>query len=211
MRRPLQCLVCWFFLSFFLLPFSLFFFPTLYPLFFSYLISLLLYVSHAWLCCVFFAFLIIPDQLKILTTALFSVLLMKKRLTIRKWRALLLLVFGVIVIVLNADQQGTSPAPHVLLSSTPPPVPGAQHLRSRIPASSARLVSSSSRSSPLSASTLSEVAAEISSSPSLSTFLTGVVSVLMMSSLSGFSGVFFERILKSDLETTIWDRNIQLR
>jgi UDP-sugar transporter A1/2/3 len=44
----------------------------------------------------------IVTQLKLLTTAVFSVIMLKKQLSPRKWRALLLLVIGVVVIQLAA-------------------------------------------------------------------------------------------------------------
>ena len=115
---------------------------------------------------------LLAEQLKILTAALFSVILMQKHLSLRKWRALALLVLGVIQIVSNVDQGYGSPS-----SSSSP----------RFPSSPADTLLFQ-----------------------WSVFFTGVAAVLVMVSLSGFSGVFFERILKRDPDTTIWDRNIQL-
>ena len=114
------------------------------------------------------------EQLKILTAALFSVVLIHKHLSMRRWRSLVLLVLGVIQIVANVDQGFGS-------ASTP-----------------------SSPSAPPSWTELNPF------QPHWSVFLTGVAAVLVMVSLSGFSGVFFERILKQDPDMTIWDRNIQL-
>lgn len=51
-------------------------------------------------------------QLKILTTALFSVLLLKRRLTLSRWFALFLLALGVGIVQLQStSSSGTSPAP----------------------------------------------------------------------------------------------------
>eukprot|EP01035_Chromulina_nebulosa_P021906 gene21906-28361_t len=89
-------------------------------------------------------------QVKILTTAVFSVLMLGKRLTILQWFSLIILTIGVSMAQLSA-----------------------QNL-------------SSSQNTTL-----------------------GFVAVLLASITSGFSGVYFEKLLKSST-TSLWMRNIQM-
>lgn len=93
-------------------------------------------------------------QLKILTTALFSVILLKKQLSQLQWVSLLLLAVGV-----GLTQISPSVSKDVQTS------PGDQ--------------------------------------------LMGLVAVLLACCTSGFSGVYFEKILKGST-TSIWIRNIQM-
>eukprot|EP00301_Raphidiophrys_heterophryoidea_P026858 c935_g1_i1.p1 GENE.c935_g1_i1~~c935_g1_i1.p1 ORF type:complete len:343 (+),score=81.67 c935_g1_i1:27-1031(+) len=90
-------------------------------------------------------------QLKILTTALFSVVMLGKHLSWIKWLALLVLTCGVAVV-----QTSTVTTPSTTESS-----------------------------------------------------FVGFVAVLLACLTSGFSGVYFERILKGS-NTTLWVRNIQM-
>jgi len=49
-------------------------------------------------------------QLKLLTAAVFAVILLKRRLSSRKWRALFLLIVGVVLIILATDQTSRAAA-----------------------------------------------------------------------------------------------------
>lgn len=95
----------------------------------------------------------VMQQLKILTTALFYVLLLRKHLSFKKWRALLLLLLGVILV---QD-----------ISSSCTPSSGKNNIK-------------------------------------------GVVAVLVITTLSGFAAVWFEKMLKGTQELSLWDRNFQL-
>ncbi|XP_067931898.1 UDP-N-acetylglucosamine transporter-like [Watersipora subatra] len=95
-------------------------------------------------------------QLKILTTALFSVFMLSKRLSSTQWLALLLLTIGVVLVqVMKSEDDGS-----------------------------------------MSDSTLGSVYASM-------------MAVLLASCLSGFNGVYFEKVLKSSKQS-LWIRNIQL-
>ena len=96
-------------------------------------------------------------QLKILTTAIFSVLMLKKQLASHQWIALLILFLGVALVQLL-----------------------------QISRSSSRTLDS--HQSPV----------------------TGFMAIIAACFLSGFAGVYFERILKGSKEVSLWIRNIQL-
>lgn len=96
-------------------------------------------------------------QLKILTTALFSVLMLRKRLLASQWEALILLTVGV---------------------------------------AAAQLASSGDNSN--------------NQSDQDQNALIGLMAILAGCVTSGFSGVYFEKILKGSLQTSLWMRNVQM-
>ncbi|GFS89036.1 UDP-galactose translocator [Nephila pilipes] len=96
-------------------------------------------------------------QLKILTTALLSVVMLKKRLSIQQWISLVTLFIGVAIVQLaqlNAPASG-----HPNHEQKP---------------------------------------------------FVGMMAIVVACCLSGFAGVYFEKILKSTDEVSLWIRNIQL-
>uniref|UniRef100_T1IWB2 Sugar phosphate transporter domain-containing protein n=1 Tax=Strigamia maritima TaxID=126957 RepID=T1IWB2_STRMM len=95
-------------------------------------------------------------QLKILTTAIFSVIMLKKSLGVMQWVALVLLLIGVSMVQ--------------LAESNAPSVAGGH------------------KQNPL----------------------LGLIAVVISCCMSGFAGVYFEKILKSTNEVSVWMRNIQL-
>ncbi|KFM59913.1 UDP-N-acetylglucosamine transporter, partial [Stegodyphus mimosarum] len=96
-------------------------------------------------------------QLKILTTAMFSVMILHKRLAITQWLALVLLMIGVALVQMPAT----------------------------------------------------ESALEENVDPSFSSKFLGLFVVLIACFSSGFSGVYFEKLVKSSAQS-LWIRNIQL-
>lgn len=105
----------------------------------------------------------ITYQLKILTTAMFSVIILRKTLLKTQWLALVLLFVGVAMVQLV----------HVTKSSS-----DGSHNDSKDDDASSRF--------------------------------TGLMAILMACILSGFAGVYFEKILKSTTQVSLWIRNIQL-
>lgn len=95
-------------------------------------------------------------QLKILTTALFSVFMLNKKLHKHQWLSLVILFVGVALVQLVEIKKKSS--------------------------------ASSSNQSPI----------------------VGFVAILIACCLSGFAGVYFEKILKGSAEVSLWIRNIQL-
>ena len=94
--------------------------------------------------------------MKVLTTAVFAVIMLSKRLVPNQWRALFLLVLAAILIEGPAQERSIDPT-----------------------------------------------------APKKDNNLIGVLAVTAMTVTSGFSGVYFEKVLKQ-MEGTIWERNFQL-
>ena len=104
-------------------------------------------------------------QLKTLTTAVFAVTMLHKRLSANQWRALCLVVLAA-----------------VLVESPPPVCPTAD---------------------------ADAAAATIAATTTTHNSTLGVILVLIICVLSGFSGVYFERVLKTT-QLSLWERNFQL-
>lgn len=121
-------------------------------------------------------------QLKILTTALFSVTMLGRILSIRKWISLVLLMAGVAIVQLPSDTLSpSSPAP-----DTQKP----DHARRS-------LVSLLSR--------------ESDSSSTGGNSVLGLVAVIIACAISGLAGVYFEKVLKDGSKNvSLWVRNVQL-
>lgn len=109
-------------------------------------------------------------QLKILTTAVLSVIMLRKQLTGLQWVSLILLFFGVAAVNVQANAQ--TPVQRVVASATQlvtaPPKPVVEQRP-----------------------------------------IIGFIAVVIACCLSGFAGVYFEKILKSTPQS-IYVRNIQL-
>lgn len=99
-------------------------------------------------------------QLKILTTAVFSMLMLKRKLVINQWTALVLLVSGVVLVQLVQTDHKKSASVHV--------GDGPEQNR-----------------------------------------LIGFMAAISACCLSGFAGVYFEKILKG-ASISVWMRNVQL-
>jgi len=97
-------------------------------------------------------------QLKILTTAIFSMIMMKRKFSIKKWLALLMLAAGVSIIQISGSGDYSMEEHH------------RYNLNNR---------------------------------------LVGLVSVIFASCTSGFSGIYFEKVIKGSV-SSLWIRNIQM-
>lgn len=104
-------------------------------------------------------------QIKILTTAFFSVVLLGKKLNVYKWMALLLLTTGVALVQLEKNSKSD--------------------LKTSVEISSIDI-----------------------SKESADRFIA-FLAILMACCLSGFAGVYFEKILKTS-HVSLWMRNFQL-
>lgn len=98
-------------------------------------------------------------QLKILTTAIFSIIILKRKLILEQWSALLILVFGVILVQL--------------------------------------------------AQTDVEVTKKGADSGPEQNRMLGFIAAIAACCLSGFAGIYFEKILKGS-NISVWMRNVQL-
>jgi len=118
-------------------------------------------------------------QLKILTTALFTVLMLKRRLSPIQWFSLLVLIAGVVLVQSNA---GKSPS---------------------IVSDNSTVASNSSTTM------IPTTTVDPENSRAVDRPWVGLLAVLTACVLSGFAGVYFEKILKGS-DVSIWLRNIQL-
>lgn len=162
-------------------------------------------------------------QLKILTTAMFSVTMLGKNLFKHQWFALLLLMVGVTLVQLDL-QSHAKPARQPQESNPeikddqikqdesdesnpsdprPAPAPGARGVRSVVPNYEFDDVATE-KPSPIGRSLQSVDEDKRVESP-----VKGLVAVLLACFSSGFAGVYFEKVVKS-AESSIWIRNIQL-
>jgi UDP-sugar transporter A1/2/3 len=146
-------------------------------------------------------------QLKILTTVLFSIILLGKRITSRQWLALVLLTIGVAIVQTGGE--------------LPTNIGSLADLKARI--STLLLPAKSDLSSAAAeASKLSEsFAARLQQSgPDSDVNILvgpimdaskGLLAVVAASLTSGLTGVYFEKVIKDSLSTvSLWTRNVQL-
>lgn len=130
-------------------------------------------------------------QMKILTTAFFSVVMLGKKLTTSKWLSLLLLAVGVGIVQIQSGKAGHEPAPTTQIAQAVNDIvaEGAHRvnaLRSEIP-QAADVVEFAHKMSPL----------------------TGFSAVSAACMTSGLAGVYFEMVLKGS-KADLWTRNVQL-
>ncbi|KAF8942806.1 hypothetical protein BGZ47_006105 [Haplosporangium gracile] len=127
-------------------------------------------------------------QLKILTTALFSVILLNRSLPLLKWASLVMLTAGIALVSLEESNHRNGHA------VKPDPIDA---------------TSSASALGDLLDAQKGGVAAEVAPSNDRPEFVVGLMAVLIACILSGLAGVYFEKILKNT-QGSIWLRNIQL-
>ncbi|KAF9090622.1 hypothetical protein BGX29_011365 [Mortierella sp. GBA35] len=126
-------------------------------------------------------------QLKILTTALFSVILLNRSLPLLKWTSLVMLTAGIALVSLEESYNRNG---HVKHNPVDPE-------------------SATSALGELLEEQKGGVAAAAAPSNDRPEFIVGLMAVLIACILSGLAGVYFEKILKNT-QGSIWLRNIQL-
>ncbi|CAI4227453.1 unnamed protein product [Auanema sp. JU1783] len=145
-------------------------------------------------------------QLKILTTAVFTVLVLHRKLSVQQWGALLFLFAGVAIVQYDQKMSNdrerlaklnnaleTTHLPINLTTVAPPPTTISMTMSTLLKDGMESF--SETR-------TKREVNDEQNS-------IVGFLAVLVACFLSGFAGIYFEKILK-DSDVSIWIRNIQL-
>eukprot|EP01083_Nonionella_stella_P080703 221855_1 len=139
-------------------------------------------------------------QLKTMTTALFSVLILGTVLSPRKWRAITLLVIGALLV-----EAGMRPLDLITAgNSVKSPVTNLMDIdKLRQPSLQGDLDS------------FSEATMGVEDHMTKAEdFGFGIFLTLIQVSLSGFAGIYFEKVLKSrsteGRQLNVWDRNIQL-
>jgi UDP-sugar transporter A1/2/3 len=148
----------------------------------------LLYFAVARLDTVVFQ---VSYQLKILTTACFSVIMLKRRLGRLQWFALFLLIPGVALVQISSNTA------HV------PITPSSAHM-GKISSDSDRIVAQNIKFT-------KNYINHVNLAPNDTSLrnLTGLLSVLAACITSGFAGVYFELVLKNK-KGSMWSRNLQL-
>jgi len=121
-------------------------------------------------------------QLKILTTALFSAVLLQRKFSKQKWLSLVILTIGVAIVQASGSGDQHSTKHHIQHDQEGSA--SEQHAVSPAAAAAAADAESHNR-------------------------LVGLIAVLCAACTSGFSGVYFERILKGS-RTSLWIRNVQM-
>ena len=142
-------------------------------------------------------------QLKIIFTAIFSVLILQRSISIRQWVSLLLLMVGVAIVSTRQEGAGAMVSSH--------------HTRVYVPRSFDALRTELGLGS--TPSTLAKRSATYEgieedelalSFPRLNASI-GLLAVMGVCVLSGLAGVYFEKVIKEATSTTsLWIRNVQL-
>ncbi|MCJ1367080.1 hypothetical protein MMC16_006212 [Acarospora aff. strigata] len=138
-------------------------------------------------------------QLKILTTALFSVALLGRTLSPRKWVALLLLTLGV-AIVQTSSGESASMRDMQQRFFFPRSLSDLRNLGSAVPA---HIVKRSA--------TYEGIQEDILLEHPRMNGSVGLMAVIAACTVSGLAGVYFEKVLKdSSTSASLWVRNVQL-
>uniref|UniRef100_A0A915E0V5 UDP-galactose transporter n=1 Tax=Ditylenchus dipsaci TaxID=166011 RepID=A0A915E0V5_9BILA len=124
-------------------------------------------------------------QLKVLTTALFTVIMLKRRLSIPQWLSLVVLCVGVAIVQISASQNKKSPL-NLIANMTE----GVDSLNATT-------------------TTTTTTQATPTSLPPEQMPIVGFAAVITACFLSGFAGIYFEKILKGS-NVSLWLRNVQL-
>ncbi|KAI1362287.1 nucleotide-sugar transporter-domain-containing protein [Xylaria arbuscula] len=151
-------------------------------------------------------------QLKILTTAIFTVLILGRSLSFRKWVSLVILTAGVsIVSIPSSDSKDSS---FFVSDMTDHFFPRSVHELGQAVSDIREVAMELTRrgaESLVKRSATYEGIDEDQNNPPGMNYSVGLVAVLAVAALSGFTGVFFEKVLKDPHTTTsVWIRNIQL-
>ena len=149
----------------------------------------------------------VTDQLKILTTAVFSVLLLGRTLNAKKWLSLVLLMLGVAIVQIPAG-----PAPSSVLSMKDLKGGSAFHearsiwnLKELGNAAAKRLTKRSA--------TYEGIDEDLERANPEFDASVGLIAVVMACVLSGLASVYFEKVLKEprgERSASVWVRNVQL-
>ena len=149
----------------------------------------------------------VTDQLKILTTAIFSVLILGRRLNGQKWLSLVLLMVGVAIV-------------QIPTGSSQSPVLSVKDLKGRTAFHEARSIWDLKEAGSEAAAQLFKRSATYegidedleAANPKVNASM-GLIAVAMACVLSGLASVYFEKILKEprgERTASIWIRNVQL-
>lgn len=142
---------------------------------------------------------------QILITALFSVVLLRRHLGPKRWFALIVLTLGVSVVSLPQGSSSSSPSYVPLRHMTDHFFPRSLHELGHVPSDggSGRLAKRSA--------TYQGIDNDLPPLDPLMNYSVGLTSVLVAATVSGLTGVYFEKLLKeSPTQASVWIRNVQL-
>lgn len=144
--------------------------------------------------------------MQILITALFSVVLLRRHLGPKRWLALIILTLGVGVVSLPQADSSSSSSNIPLRHMTDHFFPRSLHELGHVPTDDSQTGHLSKRSA-----TYQGIDHDIPPPDPLMNYSVGLVSVLVAATVSGLTGVYFEKLLKeSHTQASVWIRNVQL-
>ncbi|EGS18419.1 uncharacterized protein CTHT_0064450 [Thermochaetoides thermophila DSM 1495] len=150
------------------------------------------------------------SQLKILTTALFMVLLLGRSLGIRRWLSLIFLTLGISIVTLSSSSNSRNLS-FEIFDLSDHFFPRSVHELGQI-ADDTVVPAPGDLSSPLTrrSATYEGILEDQELVPRMN-YSLGVTAVLVAAIVSGLTGVYFEKLLKEPTKTvSIWTRNVQL-
>ncbi|KHN95895.1 udp-galactose transporter [Metarhizium album ARSEF 1941] len=146
-------------------------------------------------------------QVKILTTAIFSVFLLRRQLGVKGWTSLLILTLGVCIVSLPSSEKTTN---SLLLHGVP------DHFFPRSKHEIGQTVAGADVPEPAlhlsrRSATYEGIANDLPPADPIMNFSVGVSAALVSAVVSGLAGVYFEKLLKeSSTNASVWMRNVQL-
>ncbi|KAL2692359.1 hypothetical protein Neosp_002765 [[Neocosmospora] mangrovei] len=141
---------------------------------------------------------------QILITALFSVVLLRRHLGPKRWFALIVLTLGVSVVSLPQGSSSSSPSYVPLRHMTDHFFPRSLHELGHVPSDGSGQLAKRSA-------TYQGIDHDLPPLDPLMNYSVGLTSVLVAATVSGLTGVYFEKLLKeSPTQASVWIRNVQL-
>lgn len=148
-------------------------------------------------------------QLKILTTAIFSVTILRRALSTKKWAALILLTIGVVIVQLPVA--GSSYADISIGDSSKFAFPRSFHEVGQVAEGAAAHLSKRAVEVFKRSATYEGIEEDLGLKAMPMNYSLGCIAVLAASVISGLTGVYFEKVLKGNSgSVTVWTRNVQL-
>ncbi|PHH82331.1 hypothetical protein CDD82_6305 [Ophiocordyceps australis] len=148
-------------------------------------------------------------QVKILTTAIFSVILLRRHLGLQRWVSLVVLTLGVSIVSLPSSERSVD---SLLLHGVPNHYfARSKHELGQVGAAVADLSSPDFHLSRRSA-TYQGIANDLPPPDPVMNYSVGATAAVVSAVVSGLAGVYFEKVLKEGpaAQTSVWIRNIQL-
>ncbi|KAH8896667.1 nucleotide-sugar transporter [Thozetella sp. PMI_491] len=156
-------------------------------------------------------------QLKIITTAAFSVAMLGRTLNVKRWLALILLTFGVSIVCLPSS---ATEKPLVIHDTSDYFFPRSVHELGHLVSSDASNVAAELMKRTVDAleglgltkrsASYEGIQDDQDGGPAMN-YGIGVAAVVVAAAISGLTGVYFEKMLKnSPTRVSVWTRNVQL-